>query len=258
MAELLDEIVAPNYVDGPGGQRLAYVKVEGKSPTVVFLGGFMSDMTGSKALRLEEYCRQRGCAYLRFDYSGHGASEGAFADGTIKTWADDAAFMLESLTEGPLVLVGSSMGGWIACLMALRFPNRINGFIGIAAAPDFTERMWAYELSQNQRDMLQVQGRIEMPSEYGPDPYVFTRALFDDGKACSVLDKPLKIDAPVRLLQGVEDSDVPWDMPVALGQHMYNSGSSDVSAIIVPGSDHRMSSVGDLDRLISVLEEVLK
>lgn len=249
-------MTTPSITKGPNGTDLAYVRTPGKAPGVMFLGGFMSDMTGSKAMVLEGHARKRGRAALRFDYSGHGASSGAFADGTIGAWADDALFMLDQFTEGPVVLVGSSMGGWIASLIARKRPDRLAGFIGIAAAPDFTERMWAHDLTDQQRKIILTEGRVLIPSDYGPDPYIFTKALFDDGRANSVFSKPLRLDVPVRLLQGIEDPDVPWETAKTLACHMEDSGSSDVEAVLIPGGDHRLSTERDLNRLVRTLDEI--
>ncbi|MBM3571386.1 MAG: alpha/beta hydrolase, partial [Alphaproteobacteria bacterium] len=174
--------------DGPGiisradGATIAYRKLAGARPGVMFLGGFKSDMTGTKALALEEFCRRRGRAYLRFDYRGHGASSGRFEDGTIGAWTDDAMACLDQLTEGPQVLVGSSMGGWIMLLTALRRPTRVQGLVGIAAAPDFTEDpMWG-SMTPAERATLIAQGVIEQPSSYGEAPYRITRRLIDEGR----------------------------------------------------------------------------
>lgn len=249
-------MTTPNMTQGPNGTDLAYVRTSGGGPGVMFLGGFMSDMTGSKALTVEAHAKARDRAALRFDYSGHGQSGGAFADGTIGAWAADAIYMLENYTDGPVVLVGSSMGGWIASLLARQCPEKVAGFIGIAAAPDFTDRMWTHDLNDDMRKMILTEGRVLVPSDYGPEPYTFTKALFDDGRAQSVLTEPLKIDAPVRLIQGTEDPDVPWETAKTLACHMEDSGSPDVEAILVPGGDHRLSSDSDLARLTRILDEL--
>lgn len=241
---------------GPNGHQLAYHKTDGENPGVLFLGGFMSDMTGSKATTIEDHGKKTGHAAVRFDYSGHGISEGKFADGTIGAWAADALHIFDTLTEGPQILVGSSMGGWIASLIARTRPERIAGFIGIAAAPDFTERLWAHELEDEHRQAIMRDGRVEIFSEYGPDPYVFTKALFDDGREQSVFNAPLKIDAPVRLIHGTSDPDVPWEEAIKLAQHMKASGSTDVEAILVPGGDHRLSTDLDLARLTRIIDEI--
>ena len=223
---------------------------------VMFLGGFMSDMEGSKALAVEAFARGKGRPALRFDYSGHGQSEGTFAEGTIGRWSADALHMLDHFTDGRVVLVGSSMGGWIAGLLARARPAKIAGFIGIAAAPDFTERMWTHDLNDAERQAVLKDGKVLIPSEYGPDPYVFTKALFDDGRAQSLFASDLRIDAPVRLIQGTEDPDVPWETAKIYACHIEDSGSNDVEAVLIPGGDHRLSRDIDIARLLRVLDEI--
>lgn len=235
------------------GRELAYEKSDGKGPGVVFLGGFMSDMQGTKALALEAWARAQGRAFLRFDYSGHGASSGAFADGCIGDWAEDARAVIEALCEGPQVLVGSSMGGWIAALLGRQIPERIAGLVTIAAAPDFTEdSMWA-GFSQAQRTQLLDEGRIELPSEYGA-PYTITRRLIEDGRNHLVLRAPLPMGFAVRLLQGDGDRDV--DMSVALKLFGHIDGP-DVRLTIVKGADHRFSSPECLTLIEQSVAEVL-
>ncbi len=232
------------------GSNIAYRKTPGSGPGVVFLGGFMSDMEGSKALALEAHCKATGRAFVRFDYSGHGESDGNFADGTIGSWADDALAVIDRHTEGPQILVGSSMGGWISLLAAKARPNRVKGLIGIAAAPDFTVRHWA-ELSGTDRQTILNTGKLEVYSDYGPDPYVFTRDLFEDGWANRVNNGPIHLDIPVRLIQGTCDPDVPWQTAMSIAD---NLTGDDTEVILVPGGDHRLSGPCDLKRLIRVVE----
>ncbi len=238
------------------GRELAHVRHEGApdtGPGVVFLGGFKSDMQGTKALALQDWARRRGQAFLRFDYSGHGESSGAFADGCIGDWAEDARAVIEALTEGPQVLVGSSMGGWISALLAREIPERIAGFVGIAAAPDFTEdSMWA-GFDAGQRAQLQQEGVVYLPSEYG-EPYAITRRLIEDGREHLVLRQPLPMPFPVRLLQGSADADV--DMSVALRLFEHIDGE-DVRLNIVKGADHRFSSPECLALIEASLAEIL-
>ena len=236
------------------GRRLAHDLTPGAGPEaqlpgVVFLGGFRSDKEGSKALHLEGWARARGRAFLRFDYSGHGASSGAFEEGCIGDWAEDAAAAL-GLTEGPQVLVGSSMGGWIALLLALRMPERVAGLVGIAAAPDFTRRFWE-GLTEAQRAVLMEAGRLEVPSDYSPEPYVFTRRLVEDGARQAVLEAPLRLGVPVRLLQGTADTDVPVAAQLRLFQHLE---SPDSRLVLVRGGDHRFSDPACLQLLTETLE----
>lgn len=249
----------PKTLTRKGGASIAYHKMSSDKsgsvqPGVVFLGGFMSDMTGSKALALEERCRTQGLGFVRFDYLGHGQSSGNFADGTIGRWAEDAVAVLDELTEGPQILVGSSMGGWIMLLAALARPERIAGLLGIAAAPDFTEDlMWA-EFSQEEREKIMSTGRFEQPSEYGDDPYVITRDLIEDGRKNLLLRAPLPIRCPVRLLQGMRDADVPWKTALRLSEALE---SEDVEVTLVKKGDHRLSEPEDLARLMRTLDVLL-
>ncbi|HMO07619.1 MAG TPA: alpha/beta hydrolase [Paracoccaceae bacterium] len=227
------------YLATPQGRRIVHVRTPGRGPGVVFLGGFRSDMTGTKALHLEEWARARGRAFLRLDYSGHGASSGAFEEGCIGDWAEDALAALDALTDGPQVLVGSSMGGWIALLLALARPERVAGLIGIAAAPDFTEdSLWA-GMSAEERAQLAAMGRIERPSAYSDEPYVFTRRLIEDGRRHLVLRAPLALPCPLRLLQGTEDADVAPAVALRLLDH---ARATDARLVLVKGADHRFSS----------------
>src|ERR1700733_5972705 len=195
-------------LDRGDGVELAWEKLDGRSPTVVFLPGYRSDMTGDKATSLAAFCTEHGHALLRLDYSGHGRSGGRFEDGTIGIWTKDALAAIDHLIEGPLVLVGSSMGGWIALLCALARRERIVALVGIAAAPDFTEALMWHALSFEQRAQLMQHGVIHLPSQYG-DPTPITRALIEDGRNPLLLSAPIGLDCPVRLLQGQGDPDGP-------------------------------------------------
>lgn len=238
----------------PEGRRIAYATVPGKNPGVVFLGGFRSDMTGTKAVYLESWARAQGRAFLRFDYSGHGASSGDFLDGAIGDWAEDAAAAIAALTEGPQVLVGSSMGGWIALLCARAMPDRVAGFVGIAAAPDFTEdSMWA-SFSEAERAALLADGRVAQPSDYSPEPYVITRRLIEDGRRHLVLRTPLALAGPVRLLQGTEDTDVPPAVALRLFDHI---AAEDLRLTLVKGADHRFSTDDCLALIAAAIDDVL-
>ena len=239
---------ARTYLELSADRRIAYHKVDAEGdgrrlPGVIFLGGFRSDMAGTKALWLEDWARARGRAYLRFDYRGHGESSGAFEDGSIGDWADDAAEVLQRLTEGPQVLVGSSMGGWIALLLARRFPERVAGLVGIAAAPDFTEDSMWEGFSEVQRQALLVEGRVALPSAYAHEPYVVTRRLIEEGRANLVLRAPLRIGCPVRLLQGTADEDVDPAVALRLLDHIEGG---DARLTLVKGADHRFSSPREL------------
>jgi len=238
----------------PEGRRIAYHRTEGQGPGVVFLGGFRSDMEGTKALALEAWAKARGQAFLRFDYSGHGQSSGAFEEGAIGDWFADAAAAITALTEGPQVLVGSSMGGWLALLCAREMPDRVAGLVTVAAAPDFTEDgMWA-EFDADQRRALTEAGRLELPSDYSDEPYVITRRLIDDGREWLVLRSPLGLRVPVRFLQGTADADVPVSVALRLLDHV---AGPDIRLTLVKEADHRFSTPDCLALIVTALDEVL-
>ena len=212
-------------------------------------------MTGGKALALENYCKQRGQAFLRFDYTGHGQSSGKFEEGCIGQWADDAVFALDQLTEGPQVLVGSSMGGWVMLLAALKRVQRIAGLIGIAAAPDFTENLMWTGFSEDQKKELVAQGHVDLPNCYeDEEPYRITHRLIEDGRNQLLLGGDIALDVPVRLIQGVKDDDVPW--PTAR-RIMEQVTSDDVEVTYVKSGDHRLSEPHDLARLMRTLDGLL-
>ena len=239
----------PSFIETDHGTHIAYHRTVGAGPGVVFLGGFMSDMEGSKALALEDWAKRTGRGFVRFDYQGHGQSSGKFADGTIGLWLKDALAMIDRLTQGPQILVGSSMGGWIALLAAKARRARVKALVGIAAAPDFT--LWHWDaLSEHERHTILTEGRLLVPSEYGPDPYVFTRELFEDGWRNRVNHGPIHLNIPVRLIQGTTDPDVPWQTAMRLAD---NLTGEDTEVILVPGGDHRLSRDVDLARLVRVV-----
>ena len=243
----------PEFLDTPQGRRIAWRRFSGREPGVVFLGGLRSDMTGTKAVHLEDWARRSGRAFLRFDYSGHGASSGDFTDGCIGDWAEDAQAAIEALTEGPLVLVGSSMGGWISLLMAKRMPARVAGLVTIAAAPDFTEDgMWA-EWTEAQRRACLEEGRVALPSEYGAD-MIITHRMIEDGRRHLVLREALALPIPVRMLQGTADADVPMAVALRLLEHLQGD---DIRLELVKGADHRFSDPGCLATITRAVEEVL-
>lgn len=245
--------MAHDFLPLPDGRRIAYSRRAGRGPGVAFLGGFRSDMTGTKAAHLQDWAARQGRAFLRFDYTGHGASSGTFEEGCVGDWARDAADALARLTDGPQILVGSSMGGWIALLLARRPGLRIAGIVGIAAAPDFTEdSMWA-GFDARQRDLLQTQGRVEIPTEYADAPYVITRRLIEDGRDQLVLRSPLELKAPLRLLHGAADADV--DVSVAL-RLLSHAQAPDLRLTLVKGADHRFSAPGNLDLIARTIDEI--
>jgi pimeloyl-ACP methyl ester carboxylesterase len=220
----------------------------------VFLGGFRSDMTGAKALFLEKYCRQRGCAFLRFDYFGHGASSGDFAAGTIGRWRHDAIAVIDSLTEGPQILVGSSMGGWIMLLAALARRQRVAALVGIAAAPDFTADLLPARLGAKQRRELDEKGAVVLPSDFDQAGYLYTRTLIEDGCRHLLLRAPIDLPMPVRLLHGLVDASVPWQTSLRLAERLT---SSNVTVTLVKDGDHRLSTEADLARLAQTLDTLV-
>lgn len=245
--------MAPSFLETAQGRQLAYHQTEGSGPGVIFLGGFVSDMEGTKAVFLEEWAKRTGRAYLRFDYSGHGQSSDDFRDGSIGDWADDAAAVVSQITEGPQVLVGSSMGGWISLLLAKRVPERIKGIVGIAAAPDFTEdSMWSW-MDEAQREELAKQGFVELPSDYSDEPYVITKKLIENGRTQLVLRDPLDLPFPVRLLHGTADVDVEMSVPLKIIDHVT---CPDVQLTFVKDVDHRFSGPRELDLIVAAIEEV--
>jgi pimeloyl-ACP methyl ester carboxylesterase len=235
------------------GARLAWRRVEGEGPTLLWLGGFASEMTGTKAEALAAWARTRGRDFLRFDYFGHGASEGDFAAGTITRWRADALAVLDTLTAGPVVLTGSSMGGWLACLAALARPERISGLLLIAPAADFTERLMKPKLPPEALAALARDGVWRRPSEYDPEGYVISRTLLEDGARWQVLPGPLDIEVPVRILQGGADPDVPWRHAFELAQAIR---SEDLVFTLIRDGDHRLSRPEDLARLEAFADEL--
>jgi pimeloyl-ACP methyl ester carboxylesterase len=235
----------------PDGLRLACRHRAGTGPTIVFLPGYMSDMEGSKAIALDAWAERNGRAMLRLDYAGCGASEGVFAEQTLAGWRDDVLHLIDTLTQGPLLLVGSSMGGWLMLLVALARPDRVAALVGIAAAPDFTE--WGFSDAEKAR--LRTHGRIEEASPYSDEPYLTTRAFWESGQANRVLEGPIPLDCPVGLLHGDADDDVPWQVSLRLAAALR---SADVQKILVKGGDHRLSREGDIALLIATVARLLE
>jgi pimeloyl-ACP methyl ester carboxylesterase len=218
---------------------------------VIFCGGFKSDMTGTKALALEAYCRDAGRAFVRFDYFGHGESSGAFEDGTIGRWADDAIAVIDEVAIGDQVLVGSSMGGWIMLLAALARPQRIAGLVGIAPAPDFTEDLMWNTFPPEIRETLERDGVYHEPSQYSDEPYTITMRLIDEGRQHLLLTQPIPLTCPVRILHGMNDPDVPWRHSLKLADALQ---SEDVTITYVKDGDHRLSEPGDILRLTGTVD----
>jgi pimeloyl-ACP methyl ester carboxylesterase len=228
------------------GLRLAYRHRMGKGPAIVFLPGYMSDMEGDKAAALDAWAAHTGRAMLRLDYAGCGASEGAFEDGTLASWRDDARFLIDRFGGKDIVLAGSSMGGWIALLLARDLGSRVRALVGIAAAPDFTE--WGF--TDAEKGEIRAAGRLVEHSDYGDQPYVTTRAFWESGQANLLLDTPIAIDCPVRLLHGQCDADVPWTTALRIAEQV---SSADVQTILVKDGDHRLSRRQDIALLIATV-----
>ncbi|MBB96882.1 MAG: alpha/beta hydrolase [Rhodobacteraceae bacterium] len=247
-----EPVTEPTFLDTPQGRRLAYHRTDGAGPMVVFLGGLKSDMEGTKAIHLEDWARANGRAFLRFDYSGHGQSSGTFEEGSIADWHEDTLAAIDALTEGPLVVVGSSMGGWQALLLARARPARLAGLVTIAAAPDFTEDGYWAGFSDAQKAEIEAGRPVELPSDY-MDPYIVTRKMIEDGRAHLVLRAPLDLPFPVRLLQGTADTAVSVATAVALLGH---ATSPDMRLLLVKEADHRFSDDTCLGLIEAAVAEV--
>ncbi len=236
-------------IGGPNG-RIAFRRMPGEGPTIVWLGGFRSDMTGTKAEALAAWAASTNRRFLRFDYSGHGASQGRFEDGDISTWLADALAVIDKLATGPLVLVGSSMGGWIAALAALRREGRINGVVFIAPAPDFTEVLLWNELTGPERETLLRDGRLVEHSAYSDEPTIITLKLIEDGRRHLILGGEIAIHAPVRILQGMADPDIPWRHALRLVDRL---ASEDVELTLLKAGDHRLSKPHEIGKIIDAV-----
>ncbi len=235
------------------GASIAWRRVEGDGRTVVWLGGFRSEMAGTKADALARWAMSTGRDFLRFDYFGHGVSGGDFLNGTITRWRGDALAIIDQLTDGPLILVGSSMGGWLACLAALARPDRVKALVLIAPAADFTSALLEPSLPKEARVALERDGVWRRPSDYDPAGYPITAKLLEDGARWTILPGPISIENPVRILQGGADHDVPWRHALALS-HVLKS--ENVVFTLIRDGDHRLSRPQDLVRLIAAIEEV--
>ena len=244
----------PEFLKRNNAPDLAYVKSKGANhslPLIVFLGGFRSDMEGTKALYLEEQCKQRDQSFIRFDYRGHGQSEGVFEEACISDWAQDAQDIIEQCTSGPIILVGSSMGGWISLLIALKL-DRVAGLVGLAAAPDFTT--WMEErMSVQQKEQLESDGYFELPNDYDDTPYIITKKLIEDGRQNTLLDKEVSINVPVRLIQGMKDTDVEWQVAHRIKNAIIGDN---VEVVLLENADHRLSSPDQLEVLNKTLEKL--
>lgn len=240
-----------SYLEIGENLRLAYRHRPGHGPTLIFLPGYMSDMDGSKATALDAWAAEEGRAMLRFDYAGCGASGGDFETQTLTGWRGDVLAMMEDVAEGPVVLVGSSMGGWLMLLAALARPQQVKGLVGIAPAPDFTG--WGF--TPEQKMTILREGRLVEPTPYGERPYVTTRAFWESGEALRLLHQEIPIDCPVRILHGQADADVPWTWSIDL---MRQLRSADVQACFIKDGDHRLSRERDLSEIIRTVKALLE
>lgn len=244
----------PQFLSRPDGSRLAYCTIQGRAPGILFCGGFRSDMTGTKAMALEDAARARGTGFTRFDYFGHGQSDGAFIEGTIGRWKEDTLAILEGVCQGPQIIVGSSMGGWLATLAALARPEKTAGLVLIAPALDFTEDlMWA-GMSEAQRATLLRDGILREPSQYSDQPYEYTLKLITEGREHGILKAGIAFDRPVRILQGMRDPDVPWQHAVKTVEAFRGD---DTRLTLLRDGDHRLSRPQDIDLLIETVWQLV-
>ncbi|GAK34904.1 alpha/beta hydrolase [Iodidimonas nitroreducens] len=258
----------PSIAHSPHGVQIAYHKIAGNentaapkqpaqnggtAPGLIFLGGFRSDMTGTKALALEAHSIAQAQTFIRFDYRGHGQSSGQFHMSTLSDWLADSLFVIDELSTGPQILIGSSMGGWLALLAALARPQRICGLILLAPAPDFTEKLMWDHFSEETRRQIMEQGHYAQPSAYDPEPTLITRNLIEDGRKHLLLDKPIDLAIPIRLIHGDRDPDVPWQHSITL---MDRLTSDDVVLHLIKNGDHRLSSPADIARLKAITADL--
>jgi pimeloyl-ACP methyl ester carboxylesterase len=241
--------LAAQFVTRPDGVRLAYRHLPGRGPTLVFLPGYKSDMQGGKAQALAAWAADKGQATLRLDYSGCGESEGTFENGTLDIWRDDVLAVIAEAKVGPIILIGSSLGGWLMLLLAEALGDQVTGLVGIAAAPDFTD----WDFDDADRATIAATGRIERPSDYGYEPMVITQGFWQSGQSNLRLTGKIGIDCPVRLIHGQCDPDVPWETSLKLAAALR---SSDVQTIWVKDGDHRLSRDQDIALLIDVVAKL--
>lgn len=244
----------PHQLKTDRGYSLAYRTRAGQGPTIVFLHGFRSDMRGLKASALDAWCAENNAPYVRFDCSGHGESGGDFLEGTIGQWKQDALDIIDNVTDGPLILVGSSMGGWLMLLTALERHDRMHALVGTAPAPDFTDSLLWQKLSKPQQKTLKTKGVVYLPSCYDSEPYPITMKLIDEARAHFLLGAAkIPIDCPVRLLHGMQDADVPWEYSLALNEKLT---SKDVKVNLVMDGDHRLSEPKHLGMMCRTVAKV--
>lgn len=243
----------PGFLKRPDGSTLAFERLPG-APGVVFLHGLMSDRTGTKAMALSDHCQSKGYGFVRFDMFGHGASSGRFEEGTISRWTDDAVAVVDGITEGRQIIVGSSMGAWVMVKTALARPERIDGLVGVAAAPDFTEDLMWPAFSESERVALHGQGVVAVRSTEDSRPYPISRDLIEDGRMNLVLRDRIPLDCPVRLLHGQRDVSVPWQTSLRLAECITGD---DIDVHLVKDGDHRLSRPQDLKRLCATLDAMV-
>ncbi|MGH6659223.1 MAG: alpha/beta fold hydrolase [Sphingomicrobium sp.] len=234
-----------------GGQRLAYRRRNGTSPSLLFLPGYASDMAGAKATAIDAFAAEQGVGLVRFDYSGTGKSGGDFADGTLERWIDEALAVVDKVTEGPLILIGSSMGGWIALHVALARPKRVAGLVGIAAAPDFTQ--WGF--TESQMRQIAREGMIEEANPYGPEPSRFYRDFWQSGQSLRLLEGEIAVDCPVRLVHGDQDEEVPAEVAQRL---LARLRSADVQLLTIKDGGHRLSQPREIDAILRTIGGLLE
>lgn len=244
----------PARLTRPDGETLAYLAHPGQGPTIVWAGGFRSDMTGNKAAALAAWAQDRGHAYIRFDYFAHGQSSGDWAKATISRWREDCLAIINDCTAGPLILIGSSMGAWLATLAALARPDRVKGLLAIAPALDFTETLMQARMDAAARQDLEIKGVWMRPSAYGGAPYPITRLLLEDGRRHLLLGQPIALTLPVRILHGMKDTDVPWQHGLAFAERLE---ADDADFTLIKEGDHRLSTPRDLARLIHTVERLI-
>lgn len=244
----------PSFLELPNNRCLAYVLTEGTLPCVIFMGGFKSDMTGSKATALEAHCKASGQRFIRFDYSGHGKSSGKFEEGTIGAWKSDALAIIDKFGAEKNILVGSSMGAWLALLCALERREKVAGLVGIASAPDFTEKLIWERLTAEQKEKLQREGVFYAPSCYGEEPYPITLKLIEEARSHLLLGKEIKLDIPVRLLHGTNDEDVPWQVSTNI---LHLITSKNAALTLIKDGNHRLSEPEQLNMLCEAVRSLV-
>ena len=244
---------ASKFLRRENGASLAYFRLGGESPGLMFLGGFRSDMSGTKASALEAHCRKVGRAYVRFDYGGHGESSGNFEDGTIGEWAGDALAVLDEVAQGPQVLVGSSMGGWMMLLAALARPERVKGLVGIASGPDFTDGFKKHRLTEQMRRELDERGYVMHAPNIWEEPYRVTKKLLDEGDNHLLFRGEIDVTCPVRLIHGMADETVSWEVSLKLARALKGD---DVRLTLVKDGGHRLSRDADIELIIRIAEEL--